>query len=143
MKISTSFTLMALFLALTGCQISTTQPSNNRNTTLAEISMHKGIYISGHEVSSYQPCEEALTYWVTATPASDTLNQLSIRLSESRNAPYQPIYIESEIHPVDRNSHPAFIDGFAADYDAVIEITNVTVQLTDIPSHCQQAKRTH
>lgn len=48
-----------------------------------------------------------------------------------------------KIHRVDRNSNPAFIDGFAADYDAVIKITNVTVQLTDIPSHSQQAKRTH
>ncbi|ACA88897.1 hypothetical protein [Shewanella woodyi] len=137
MKSLLAIAIIVLFFPLIGCQVSQHKQTSDKNKSSISEPIHKGVYVWGHEVSSYQPCGEHLTYWVTATPASDELNQLSLALSETRNAPYQPIYIEAAIHPIDRNSHPAFSDGFAADYDAIIEISNVYMKLTELPSSCK------
>lgn len=139
-----------LTLTLMGC--SNTQPKiadldaaqieTNSNTApatankLTSTAITPGIYIWGHEVSSFQPCDSQLVYWVRATPATKELKQLSLTLSELRAQAYPPIYIEAELIPIARDSNPAFADGFAADYDGIIEIITVVRQTDKIPEGC-------
>ncbi|WP_028773621.1 hypothetical protein [Shewanella waksmanii] len=121
-------------------------PSDTRQPHMAETKQSApaatrvaGRYYWGHEVSAFSPCNNQQSWWVRATPVSDTLKQQSLLLAEQRGAPYQPLYVEVSIHQIDRQSHPAYQDGFAADYDAVIEIIAVHQSDAQVPASCGDA----
>ncbi|WP_394202447.1 hypothetical protein [Shewanella waksmanii] len=115
----------------------TTQPQVTEAAQRTAATQVAGRYYWGHEVSAFSPCNSQQSWWVRATPVSDTLNQQSLQLAEQRGAPYQPLYVEVSINHIDRQSHPAYQDGFAADYDGVIEIITVHRSDTHIPSTCR------
>ncbi|MGE6650614.1 hypothetical protein ACQKE0_15180 [Shewanella colwelliana] len=138
----------SLMLILIGCSCVQSKTDNIELTNAAALAgvapatTTAGLYIWGHEVAAFQLCDSQQVYWVRATPTTDQLNQLALTLSEQRSQPYQPIYVEAEISPISRDSNPAFVDGFAADYDGIIEINSVTTVETKIPVNCHNIQAT-
>ncbi|GIU27015.1 hypothetical protein TUM4644_23550 [Shewanella colwelliana] len=138
----------SLALILIGCSSVQPKTANVEFTDAAALAgvapttTTAGRYIWGHEVAAFQPCDSQQVYWVRATPTTDHLNQLALTLSEQRSQPYQPIYVEAEIFPISRDNNPAFVDGFAADYDGIIEINSVTTIETKIPVNCHNIQAT-
>ncbi|PID63123.1 MAG: hypothetical protein CSB44_02675 [Gammaproteobacteria bacterium] len=93
----------------------------------------KGLYTYGHEVSSFQPCNSSAGYWAVLPEAeASRLNAMSLEKAERVGQPYQPVYVEL----TGALSSSANEDGFAADYDAILEVSKVQKVSSTIPESC-------
>ena len=91
-----------------------------------------GRYYYGAEVESISPCNSKRAYWVSGEES--VLKLLRDRADRLRNAerPYPPIYVEF----VGRVNYEAKREGFAADYDALFEVSKVLKASNVVPRHC-------
>lgn len=84
-------------------------------------SIHRGLYTYGAEVDAFRPCGSEKEYWVNVTPW--VREPLAGFLKERKaTEPYQPVYIEFRGHILNDKR-----DGFAAQYDGLIHISEVLV----------------
>jgi hypothetical protein len=90
------------------------------------------MYTHGYEVHSFRPCNSGQTWWVSGTRY--VLGDLQEYVTASMEHPYQPVYLEFRGHP-----HVEAIDGFAADYDGVVHISEVQAWLRPGESLCDAA----
>ena len=87
----------------------------------------------GHEVRSFQPCGSRSAYWVRAD--EKTLQRLRERAEESRaqrSKPYPPLYLEA-VGEIDTKSTR---EGFARDYEGVLNLREVTRVSDVVPPDC-------
>jgi uncharacterized protein YecT (DUF1311 family) len=89
-----------------------------------------GHYAFGHEVESFQPCGSGLAYWVVGS--SDVLDLLHSEHAARVDEPYEPVY--AALRAV---SQPPASDGFAADYDGLIRVTEVVDVRTRSTQDCR------
>ncbi|PIE42710.1 MAG: hypothetical protein CSA50_08970 [Gammaproteobacteria bacterium] len=94
-----------------------------------------GVYIYGHEVESFTPCDTKTDYWITGhKTVLGTLKEASLAKARQLAKPYQGVYAELRLALL-----PAAEDGFAADYDGVVEALEVKTWASDIPETCLAA----
>ncbi|PIE43453.1 MAG: hypothetical protein CSA50_04895 [Gammaproteobacteria bacterium] len=94
-----------------------------------------GVYTYGHEVEAFMPCNLDKDYWITGQGAVlNTLKEASLAKSKQLKKPYQGIYAELRLALL-----PEAEDGFAADYDGVVEALEVKTWANDIPEDCLTA----
>ncbi|PIE40656.1 MAG: hypothetical protein CSA49_07330 [Gammaproteobacteria bacterium] len=91
-----------------------------------------GVYTYGHEVESFTPCNVKKDYWITSQKTVlDPLRDASLAKAKQLKSPYQGIYAEMQLMLL-----PAAADGFAADYDGVVEAFEIKKWTNDIPETC-------
>lgn len=92
----------------------------------AQAGVHRGFYVFGHEVRTFQPCGSDTVYWVKAEP--DISKRLREEHQKLSSKPYQPVYVEVKGYFADKAAA-----GFAADYEGqmVIESVLLVRQKTD------------
>lgn len=94
----------------------------------------KGIYTTGHEVSSFKPCNARVLYWATLpNGAAQRLFALSRAKASRTGDPYPALYVSGRATL--RSSKGE--DGFAADYDAVITFLSVEESNSEVPGSCK------
>jgi hypothetical protein len=93
--------------------------------------LFSGLYYWGAEVNSFRPCGQAVSYWVSASSwVQAPLNELA----KSQSAqPYQPVFVKFRGHLLDEVR-----DGFAADYDGLIRISEVLEMSAAVPADCTE-----
>lgn len=89
-----------------------------------------GRFIWGAEVTTIQPCQSQLVYWVSAS--SWTRGPLLDFYQNNVTKPYQPVYIEFRGQILDEK-----VGGFAADYDGLIRISEIKTKALQIPDNCK------
>ena len=77
-----------------------------------------------------QPCNSDKVYWVSAS--SWTQQPLLEYYKHNVTKPYQPVYIQFRGLILDEK-----LDGFAADYDGLIRISEIKNRAAKIPEDCQ------
>lgn len=92
----------------------------------------EGAYVSGPEVSSFQPCNSNKLYWVESNGIIQPLEILAKQLREQSLKNYTPIYIKIKAVKL-----PPAVDGFAADYDGVIKAVSVDSINGEFPTECK------
>lgn len=99
---------------------------NSDETSPDEAPLAKGSYIFGSEVSSFQPCGEALELWVIGE--EQLITGLQNDYMDLVNKPYEQVFVSFRGHSLEKAK-----DGFAADYDGQFKVTEVvTIQQEDI-----------
>ncbi|PID35352.1 MAG: hypothetical protein CR964_00025 [Rhodobacterales bacterium] len=103
--------------------------------TPSEPARWTGLYTYGHEVSSFQPCNSDAGYWATLPAAeAERLSKLSLEKARRVGKPYQPIHVD--LTGALRSNKGE--QGFAADYDAILEVSAVHHVSRSIPASCGQ-----
>lgn len=129
--ISLLFLIFSVTLPLAGCTATNnklhttdtqtnqinTNSSNNSLKSLENIKTFRGLYIYGHEVRSFTPCNSDKEYWALDNTNGDIVAVYS-RLTHK---PYSPIFVE-----VQGILSQAPLDGFGADYDETLTIQKLT-----------------
>jgi putative lipoprotein len=81
---------------------------------------HRGFYVFGHEVRTFQPCGSRDVYWVRAS------NEISRRLRDEHQRmttkPYEEVYVEVTGRLTEKAK-----EGFAVQYDGQIIIDDVSL----------------
>lgn len=90
--------------------------ANSGITGTSAQAVHKGFYIYGHEVNSFQPCAQELVYWVNGS--NELLEQLQQNYQRHSTQVYAEVYVE-----LTGKFGPRATDGFAMDYDGQFEVT--------------------
>lgn len=90
---------------------------------------YSGIYVWGHEVHEFTPCNQDQTFWVSASAwvVGDLLEHYKADHAE----PYQPLYLRFRGGILDEE-----VDGFASEYDGLIRISEVLEWSATIPTDC-------
>ena len=138
-------TVLALVsIALLGCATESDVPAivtdlkidEGQHQAYASAStIWRGIYISGAEVSEFTPCDSpGLHYWLGVAHKDAGFDSLKawvheIRLAEGES--YPAMYIEFDGEFVGKAT-----DGFAADYDGVIQLHRLIGFNKDLPAQC-------
>ncbi len=91
----------------------------------------RGAYVFGHQVRTIQLCGDSRVYWVSASPHIRTRLESDSRRLTSR--PYQEIYVEFTGGPIEGPR-----EGFAANYDGVMEVREIHEISEAIPEECQR-----
>ena len=94
-------------------------------------SEYQGIYYWGAEVNTFSPCDSEKTYWVSGS--SWVLRPLHDYAKEETKSPYEPVYIEFRGHLLDEK-----LDGFAAEYEGLIRISEIRLKSLKIPQLCPE-----
>jgi len=89
----------------------------------------KGYYIVGHEVNSFQPCQQKKVYWVTASEKD--LVFLKNAYMQYASESYDRVLLEIEGRYLQKAD-----DGFAMDYDGVIFITKFIQMKSKLGAVC-------
>lgn len=91
--------------------------------------VHRGVYVWGHEVRVFQPCDSKKSFWISTSEwvQEPLLNYYRAHTSQ----PYQMIYIEFRGMELDEP-----LDGFARDHDGLIRISEVLGQSMTVPEEC-------
>jgi heat shock protein HslJ len=84
----------------------------------AQAEVHRGYYVFGHEVRTFQPCGSDTVFWVKAE--ADISKQLREAHQKLTSKPYEPVYVEVKGYFADKAAA-----GFAADYEGQIVIEAV------------------
>ncbi|PIE39052.1 MAG: hypothetical protein CSA52_00070 [Gammaproteobacteria bacterium] len=104
------------------------QPWGNTDQTTAVA----GVYTWGHEVEAFTPCNLDRDYWIIGqAEVLNPLKEASLAKSEQLKKPYQGVYAEIRLALL-----PAAEDGFAADYDGVVQALKVKTWANAIPENC-------
>lgn len=95
----------------------------------ADDQRFEGRYIHSDIANTFQPCGSRQVYWVNTSSA---LQMRLVKFVRTHTADrQQAVYIEFRGQLLDK---PA--DGFAADYDGLIEIAELVTTLPQIPASC-------
>jgi hypothetical protein len=97
----------------------------------AQDGNYKGKYSWGEGVDTFQPCGSQKIYWVSHGWGSIN-SDLNGFYRKHTTKPYQAIYIEFRGH-----FHYEESDGFAADYDGIIHISEIKKLSGTIPDSCK------
>lgn len=90
-----------------------------------------GRYYWGAEVNAFRPCGQTVSYWVSA---SSWVQAPLIELVKTRSSqPYQPVFVRFRGHLLDEAR-----DGFAADHDGLIRISEVLEISPALPAECKE-----
>lgn len=90
--------------------------SGNETSTAQRV--HKGYYIYGHEIDSFQPCAQKLVYWVNGSDEVPEILQQNYFKHSSE--PYAEVYVE-----LTGDFRPKASDGFAMDYDGQFQVESM------------------
>ena len=92
----------------------------------------RGIYTWGSEVETLSPCNSDKTYWLEGSEALlAPLQELALKKADAANEAYQPIYVEVQVRHAGRAT-----DGFAVDYDGVMQLQAVQSASDRVPADC-------
>jgi hypothetical protein len=90
-----------------------------------------GRYYWGAEVDSFHPCGKGASYWVSA---SSWVQAPLIELVKTQTKePYRPVFVKFRGHLLDEER-----DGFAADYDGLIRISEILEMSSELPADCRE-----
>ena len=93
----------------------------------------KGIYTWGAEVETLSPCNTDKTYWLEGREELlAPLQDLAMKKADAANEAYQPIYVEAQVVYAGQAT-----DGFAVDYDGVMQLQAVKIASGNVPSQCK------
>jgi len=96
----------------------------------SECDIHfRGVYTRGHEVRSFQPCQSNRQFWVSAS--SWVQRPLTEYVEGHAAGPYHQVYLEFRGQMLDEP-----LDGFAADYDGLVRVSEIYTISVDIPPGC-------
>lgn len=122
------YSVIGLFmLALVGCDTSSSHRTQqvaasaifgDHTSATTRTGTLSGILILGHEVSAITPCGSELDYWVVDKTSS--LKHNYEKTIGENPKPYTPVYLSAEVNFLGKAS-----DGFAEEYDGVVEITKI------------------
>lgn len=94
----------------------------------------RGRFYWGHEVRSFQPCGSNKAYWVRADENTlQPLRERAEKLRAQQGEPYRPVYVEA-VGEIDLNSTR---DGFARNYDGLLNLRGVTRVSDAVPKECR------
>ncbi|UPW19594.1 hypothetical protein M0C34_04765 [Agarivorans sp. TSD2052] len=100
------------------------------NVACAEQSQtFHGHFVWGHEVREFSPCNGETVWW---QGDSGLVDELVDYYQANTSSPYQAIYVSWRGQLL-----PAAKDGFAADYPAVLQVTEVLKWQLAIPPSCK------
>jgi hypothetical protein len=115
MKKETNYLIISLFfLFLQACS----SIANSQLRTDVRDQTLIGHYIYGHEVNSFQPCDNKEVFWVKGS--SELLELMARKYSVYAAHPYNEVFVE-----ITGNFESKATDGFAMDYDGQIHVTKV------------------
>ena len=132
--------IVTLILAMFGCNNSTTdsaassQPQVEQSVVAQPTANNvlKGKLVIGHEVSSFAPCGDSLSYWIN--DESDELEKRYSEITKNSKSPYSEVYCEVIAEKVAKSEE----DGFAADYDGILEVKKVVkVEMLSAENTCK------
>lgn len=93
----------------------------------------KGIYTWGAEVETLSPCNTDKTYWLEGREELlAPLQDLAMKKADAANEAYQPIYVEAQVVYAGKAT-----DGFAVDYDGVMQLQAVQTARSNVPPECK------
>lgn len=95
----------------------------------AHDKVYRGQYTYGHEVSVFQECGNDKLYWLQG---SGFLMQEIEAAALAMPKPYTPIYLEFRGH-----EHFEEVDGFRAEYEYQMHLSEVQSYSAAIPDECQ------
>ncbi|PID36988.1 MAG: hypothetical protein CR993_02540 [Rhodobacterales bacterium] len=113
-------------LALAGCAQEGIKPSGPMKMS--------GLYTYGHEVQSFIPCNSEMGFWaVLPEREAERLNAMSLDKARRVGKPYQAIFaqVTGSLKSSKRE------EGFAADYDALLDVSEVHYASKTIPATCK------
>lgn len=97
--------------------------------TQAHDEIYEGKYTYGNEVSVFKECGKEKVYWLEGSGFS--ISELwSLALAQEK--PYTPIYIKFRGH-----EHFELVDGFQAEYEYQMYLSEVKEFSVTIPQHCE------
>lgn len=88
-----------------------------------------GCYVRGHEVNVFSPVDQDSTFWVTGP--TDVLQQLRAKHDSLTRRPYQAVVAE-----VIATRSTVSRDGFARDYDGLLEVQRIVEVRRAAPGEC-------
>ena len=97
------------------------------------VTLVKGIYTWGSEVETFSPCNTNKTYWLEGSDAMLVpLQEMALKKADANNEAYQPIYVELQAAQAGKAT-----DGFAADYDGLMQLHQVVHASSKVPADCK------
>ncbi|MCK3657642.1 hypothetical protein A4G18_02670 [Pasteurellaceae bacterium Pebbles2] len=109
--------LLASVALIVACQDKESAPAQALSSNVV------GQYIYGQEVETFNLCGAKEAYWATGdVKLLEPLREKALKLAEEKNEPYQPVYVNIDYVDLGKAK-----DGFAAEYDSVIEIKKATI----------------
>ncbi|MGD8978079.1 MAG: hypothetical protein PVG91_10785, partial [Gammaproteobacteria bacterium] len=91
--------------------------------------VYRGVYVWGNEVNVFQPCDNKMSFWVSA---SSWVQEPLLEFYRAHTSqPYETIYIEFRGMELDE-----VVDGFASDHDGLIRISEVLGLSLTVPEEC-------
>jgi hypothetical protein len=91
-----------------------------------------GCYVWGHEVNVISPIDQDSAFWVIGSP--DVLQQLRMKHDSLTTTPYEAVVADLiAMRSVERG------DGFALDYDGLIEVLNIVEMRRAESGECRSA----
>lgn len=94
----------------------------------AHDEIFEGRYYWGEGVDSFRLCSSATHYWTSYGFAGVKLRAF---YTKNTTAPYEPVYLRFRGHVLNEE-----VDGFAAEYDGLIRISEILEVSTQIPEEC-------
>lgn len=93
----------------------------------------KGVFFWGPEVETISPCNTNQSYWLEGNEILlAPLEELALAKANQANEAYQPIYAELRVVRKGQAT-----DGFAVEYDGVVELQEVLRSSNTIPPDCK------
>ena len=89
----------------------------------------QGTYIWGAEVNSFSPCGTDESFWASYDWAGFKLVEF---YKAHATEPYQSIYVKFRGHFLDEE-----VNGFAADYDGLVRISEIIEMSDVVPGICE------
>ena len=99
----------------------------------AAATLIRGVYTWGAEVETLSPCNTDKTYWLEGNEAMlAPLQEMAMKKADAANVAYQPIYVEVQASYAGQAT-----DGFAVDYDGVMQLQAVQASSNTVPADCK------
>ena len=93
----------------------------------------KGVYTWGADVETLSRCITDKTYWLEGREELlAPLQDLAMKKADAANEAYQPIYVEAQVVYAGKAT-----DGFAVDYDGVMQLQAVQAARSNVPPECK------
>jgi len=108
MRASLSIALAAAVLACAG----------GCGTAEKAVNVLTGLYVHGHEVESFHPCGDTVSYWVV--PPAHRRDWLHARRDSLVQSPYEPLFVA-----VTGSVSPKKTEGFAASYSGYFMVDSI------------------
>ncbi len=110
--------LLTIFLLLWGSYL-----------LLADDVIYSGLYVSGKDVESFQPCKKGKTYWADGSEL--VMEPIKNFYKEEVKTSEQPIYVMVRGHFHEEESKPP-----VSDYDGIFHVSEVFLFSSVIPDGC-------